>query len=312
MKVTYICIKDYFKLQFLLINRHLKDDWLPPAVSYPLFAIAFIGFSIYLFHKLTFAEYLYVLIYLYFISFLSDKCRNNFLKICFGGSDSKIIRVLENLIMALPFIAFLLCRQCFAVSTIVLALGVILSSVNTQEKFSIVIPTPFSKNPFEFMVGFRNTFYIIAFAYTLTIIAVSVNNFNLGVFSLLIILLIAANYNVKSENSFYVWQFALSPFRFLLYKIKISLWHSFLLCSPVILVLCLFYFDRTGVLLFTFVFGFAFLSTVVLAKYSIYPVEIGIGTGIFLALCLVSPPLMAIAIPLFFHKSVKNLNTILK
>jgi len=75
----------------------LRDEWLPPVVSYPLPAIAFIGFSIYLFRETTFAEYIYVLTYLFFISKMSDKRRNDFLKICFRDKDFKIICVLERL-----------------------------------------------------------------------------------------------------------------------------------------------------------------------------------------------------------------------
>ena len=306
-------VKEYFNLQFLFINRRLREDHgLPPFVIYPLLAIAFIGFSTYLFHRSTFAEYVYVLIYLYFISNLSGKRRNDFLKICFGDKDSKIIRVFENLIAALPFLVVLLYQQCFAAVAIVFALAVISSAVNISERFSIVIPTPFSKNPFEFMVGFRKTFYIIAFAYALTIIALHADNFNLGAFSLLLVLLIAAGYNANSEKSFYLWQFALPPAHFLFYKIKISLWHSFLLCFPVILVLCIFYFERAGVLLIVFIYGFAFLSTVILAKYSKYPEEIDFETSILLAFCLFAPVLMLIAIPYFFRKSMNKLSVFLK
>jgi len=313
MQIISQSAREYFNLQYLLINRRLREDHgLPPAVAYLLLASVFIGFSVYLFQKTAFAAYIYVFIYLYFISNLSGKQRNDFLKICFGYKESKIIRILENLITALPFIAVLVCQLYFAAAAIVFAIGVISSSVRTPEKISIVIPTPFSKNPFEFIVGFRNTFYIIAFAYTLTIIAVSVDNFNLGAFSLLLVLLIAAVYHSKPENTFYVWQFALSPARFLIYKIKMSLWHSLLLCSPVILILCVFHFRRTGVLLVMFIYGFAFLSTVILAKYSTYPTEIGIETGVLLGFCLGAPILMAIAIPYFFRKSVNKLNVILK
>ena len=162
------------------------------------------------------------------------------------------------------------------------------------------------------MVGFRNTFYIIAFAYTLTIIAVSVDNFNLGAFSLLLVLLIASSFYHKAEKDFYVWQFALSPVRFLVYKIKNALWHSFLLCFPVIVILCCFYFERAGALIVLFAWGFAFLSTVMLAKYAAYPDEINIVTGILLGACLFFPPLMVIAIPYFSHKSVDKLKIILK
>jgi hypothetical protein len=290
----------------------LRDEWLPPVVSYPLFTTAFFGFSIYLLHRFAFAEYIIVLAYLSFVSKLSGKQRNDFLKICFKQKDYKIIRALENLAVALPFIAVLLYKLYFSAAAIIFTLGVILSHVSVLEKVSIVIPTPFSKKPFEFLVGFRNTFYIIAVAYILTIIAVRVDNFNLGAFSLLLVLLIAAGYNVNSENIFYVWQFALPPTRFLLYKLKISLWHSFLLCSPVFLILCMFYFKRAGVLFLVFIFGFAFLSTVILAKYSTYPKEIGLETGVLICLCLIAPPLMAIAIPYLFHKSRKKLSVILK
>ena len=312
--IFFTSVREYFNLRYLLINRHLNDDWLPPVVSYPLFAIAFTGFSIFLFYKLVIieAEFLYIITYLYFISNLSGKQRNDFLKICFGDKHSKIIRALENLIVALPFIVFLLLQSRFAAAAIVFALGLISSCVNTPEKFSIVIPTPFFKNPFEFIVGFRNTFYIIAFAYTLTIIAVSVDNFSLGSFSLTLVLLIAAGYYHKSENSFHVWQFALSPAGFLFYKIRRALWYSLLLSSPVILTLLVFYFKRAGILLAVFTVGFAFLSTVILAKYSRYPADIDFVSGIPLASCLFFPPLMAIAIPYFFKKSVKKLSVLLK
>ena len=305
-------IKEYFKLQHRLINRHLREKWLPPAVSYPLFATAFWGFSLYLFHKTDFAEYIYVLAYLFSISQLSGKRRNDFLKICFKYKDYKGIRVLENLAAALPFIAVLLYKLCFISAAIVFVLGAVLSNVSAPEKFSIVIPTPFSKRPYEFLVGFRNSFYIIAIAYILTIIAVRVDNFALGAFSLLLVLLIAASYSAQPENSYYVWQFAMSPAHFLFYKIKTSLWYSFLLCYPVFLILSVFYFRRAGVLLVVFIFGFAFLSTVILAKYSTYPAEIGLETGLILCFCLIFPVLMLIAIPYFFQKSRKKLSVILK
>jgi len=101
-------IKEYFNLQYLLINRRLREDHgLPPFVAYMLFAVAFIGFSTYLFHKSTFAEYIYALICIYFISNFSGKQRNDFLKICFKYNDYKISRIFENLAAMFPFIVFL-------------------------------------------------------------------------------------------------------------------------------------------------------------------------------------------------------------
>ena len=47
----------------------------------------------------------------------------------------------------------------------------------TSLNFSM--PTPFSKNPFEFTTGFRRTLLIFPLAYALTVIAINVDNLNL-------------------------------------------------------------------------------------------------------------------------------------
>ena len=58
--------------------------------------------------------------------------------------------------------------------------------------------------------------------------------------------------------------------------------------------------------------GFAFLWTVILAKYSAYPNEINIPEGILFALCIYFPPLLIALIPFFYVKSIKKLNLLLK
>ena len=304
--------REYFNLQYRLINRRLQDNGLNPGVGYILFAAVFVCFSLLLFNRTTYAEYLYVFAALFFMLNLSEQRRNDFLKICFTVKHYRIIRGLENLAIALPFVIFLLYKQCFFMALIVIVLGILASASGSKKSFAFVFPTPFFKHPFEAIVGFRNTFYLIFFTYVLSGIALSVDNFNLGVFSLVLTLLITSSYFTKPENDFYVWQFNLSPAQFLRYKIKIAIRHSTLLCLPIILPLSVFYFDNILILLICLLAGFAFISSVILTKYSTYPSEPRIEGGILLLWCLYLPPFMIIVIPYLFRKSVNKLNGILK
>ena len=102
-------MKEYFKLQYIMTMRKLSD-YFPPIVGY-LFVLliffAFVGLSMSLFDKTSFAPYLYVLISLYLTSNLSEIKRNEFLAICFGNERYIKVRILENIIMAVPFVVFL-------------------------------------------------------------------------------------------------------------------------------------------------------------------------------------------------------------
>jgi hypothetical protein len=147
--------------------RRLSDDF-PPLVSY-LFALliffVFVGLSMSLFYKTTFAPYLYVLISLYLTSNLSEIKRNDFLEICFGNERYRKVRILENLIVALPFVIFLIYKQQFYPGIFLLAFTVLLALSKFKMSYSMTIPTPFYKKPFEFTVGFRNTFFMFFIAY---------------------------------------------------------------------------------------------------------------------------------------------------
>jgi hypothetical protein len=295
-----------------MINRQLTDSGIKPVIAYPLALIVFTGLSFLLFYQTTFAEYIYILFPLYFSLNLSESKRKDFLKICFGDRPYKIIRIIENLAIAFPFIVFLLYKHCFAMPLILTLFSISTCLITTKTSFSWVIPTPFAKNPFEFTVGFRNTFYLFMIAYCLTAIAIVVDNFNLGAFALILVLLVTWSYYIKPENGYYVWLFSLLPKAFLFYKIKIAFYYSFLLCVPVLLSLSIFYWENTGVLLLCFGLGYTFLVLLILAKYAAFPEEISIKEAILVVLCLSFPPLLMAVIPYFLPQSVKSLNKILK
>ena len=306
-------IKHYIHLQYKMANRRMKSYGMHPAVAYPLLLTVFIVFSLLLFYpQIVYLKYIYLFIPFYLSSNLAGTGRNDFLKICFKDKTYKIVRIVENLIVALPFITFLLYERFFLLALLLTVLMVFSATIQTQNHFSFVIPTPFAKNPFEFTAGFRNAFYLFALVYGLAVIAVVVGNFNLGAFALILTLLIPCSFYMKPENPYYVWQFSLPPARFLYCKMKIALIYSLILSFPILLLLGSFYIEHTPILLLCFLLGYAYLTLFIVIKYNSYPSEAGLLEGIIILLCFVIPPLLLIMIPYYFNQSVKQLKTLLQ
>ena len=304
-------MRDYFKLQLVMTNRKIKEAGVNPALGYFLGLIAFVLLSEYLFHKTEFAKYLVILACLNFQFKLSEKNRTDFLMSTFGDKLKNKIRILENLIVCIPFVTILAYKNLFLEAIILFLCSIIIALISFRTSLNFTIPTPFSKNPFEFTTGFRKTFLIFPMAYALSIIAINVSNFNLGIFSMLLMFLITLSYYSKPEEEFYAWVHADTPKSFLMKKMIIATKNSTLLTSPIFLGLLIFYpAENILILLFLFI-GILFLLTMVLAKYSAFPSEINLPEGIIIAFALSFPPLILLIIPYFYTKSIKNLRLIL-
>ena len=297
-----------------MIIRKLSDGS-HPVIAYFILLLLFLvftGLSIFLFYKTAFAPYIYVLVSTCFISKLSEIKRNDFLQICFGNEQYRKIRIWENLIIALPFIPFLIYKQQFYPVILLIVLSVGMALFNFKTTYRMIIPTPFYKKPFEFTVGFRNTFFLFFIAYGLTLLAITVDNFNLGVFSLMLIFLTVLSYYLKPENEYFVWSYSLTSVKFLIEKIKTAFLFSLCLCLPTLCALSIFYVEHLGVLLLFTLLGYLYLTTMILAKYAAYPNEIDLVQAILLSLTIVLPPMLIAIIPFFAVQSVNKLKGFLK
>ncbi|MDR2907100.1 MAG: hypothetical protein LBU91_03820 [Bacteroidales bacterium] len=303
-------LKEYFSLQYAILNRKISDFGLHPIIGYFLSIAVFISLSIYLLGEKN-AAYLYVFIALVFTSRLSKIDRNDFLKICFEKKLYRRIRVYENMAMVLPFAMILVCFQQFYPLIILVAIAIVLALFNFKATYNFTLPTPFYKKPFEFTIGFRNTFFMFFIAYGLTGIAIVVHNFNLGIFSIALSFLTVCSYYLKPENDYLVWAYRFTPSRFLIEKIKTAFLFSSYLCSPIALALSLFYIQNIVILLLSILLGYVYLSVIILAKYAAYPAEIDFIRAIMIALTFLFPPLVIILIPLFAKQSLYKLKNLL-
>lgn len=304
-------MKHYFSLQFKLQNRQLKDLGIEPILAYVFGILIFFGLSNLCFEKYEFAVYGYLLVALSLIFQLNQTDRNNFLKLCFSKSDFFKVRILENLIISALFVIFLIYKKQYEFSVLLFILICFASFFDFNNKFSFTFPTPFFQHPFEFIVGFRTYFFNIIIAYFLTFMAIYVNNFNLGIFALIVIILTCLQFFTTTENIFYVWIFALTPKQFLRYKFKTIFWFTTILCFPTLLSLCIFFFSKIQIILVFQCLGFWIIGTVMLAKYSVFPNKIDLRLGIVMALTLLLPPILIGITPYLYQQSIQKLKFIL-
>jgi len=304
-------MKHYFHLQFLITNRKIKETGINPILAYLLGLVAFIIITAYLFQKTEFAKYIVVLICLGLLSKLSENNRTDFLIATFGDRLKNKIRILENGMVSIPFVTVLIYQNAMLEAALLWVIAIIFAVCAFKTNVNFTLPTPFSKRPFEFLVGFRKTFYLFPMAYLLTVIAIQVGNFNLGIFSMLLIFGTVLSYFAKPEQAYYVWVHAYTPKKFLLYKIATATQYTSILVAPVLVGLLVFYPNEFHIVLLFFLIGLLFVWTIILAKYSAYPNEMSLPEGMLLVFSVYFPPMLLVMIPFFYKKSIHKLKMLL-
>jgi hypothetical protein len=304
-------MKYYLGLQYNMLNRQLRDFGLHPIGGYLLTLITFIGASVYFFLRVKYAGYVYALVALSVVATLSETNRNKFLKTCFTLSNYYKLRLVENSLLVLPFVAVLLFQKDFLIAAFLFISSVILVRLNINTNINLTIPTPFYKRPFEFIIGFRKTYFITILSYALAIIAVSVDNFNLGIFAILLDFAICISFYTTPEDKLYVWIFSLTPKSFLKHKINVAILFSTILTLPITACLCIFFKDRIAILAGIQLLGYLYLVTVLLVKYSVFPQQVTLPRVLLIGVSFFFPPLLLGVVPFLWRQSVKRLNEVL-
>jgi len=304
-------ISFYFKLQYKMLNRRFREWGFHPIVAPFFFISAFIALSYLLFYKINYAEYIYALAGLIFSASISSKKRSEFLKSSLNNRHYILIRILESACIVFPFVIFLLFKgeDLLAASLFLLALSNSLLKLNSMSE--PVIPTPFSRYPFEFTKGFRAAFPLFIIVYILFFIGLKVGNFNLSLFMIGFLAVICAFFYLGPENTFFVWTFKKSINRFLISKIKIALFYFIMSALPLIICIFAFYPEKYLYILALIMISVLIVITAVLSKYSAYPDELNIKKSLAIIISLWLPVLFLLLIPYFYKESKLNLKEFL-
>lgn len=301
----------YFKLQARRLHRMVVEMGGYPILNYLAIVAGFLVVSLILYFGFKGFGFNYMLIALLVISRRSNAIYNDFLKLTFSNADYYKIRLAENLISALPFLLFLCAVGDFQLGLALLILSMLLVFIKFRVKWQIVIPTPFSKYPYEFIVGFRVTFIVFALAYYLTYISLRFANFGIGIFALLMIPIVCTMFYVKVEDIFYVWIFSYNAKRFLIDKMKVAIVCLLLLCLPIVITLSISHPAQISIILACQTAGLSLICASVLCKYSSFPNEIGKREGLLVFFSIICPILLFFTIPYLLKRSIRSLEGIL-
>lgn len=304
-------MKYYFQVQFKMLNRHLTDFGIAPIIAYALVVIAFIYGSHVFFERYEIAQYLYPFWGISLLLKLSKKERNDFLQLSFSVKKYTQVRILENSLLIFPFVLFLSYKTAFLMALATYVIAVCLSFLKVQLNINFTIPTPFKKRPFEFIEGFRNTFYVFFLAYGLSIIAIKVQNFNLAIFSLLLVFGVCMAYFSKTENAYFVWAFNQNSKEFLCRKINTAFIYVSWLSIPICLLLLVFFTDKIIIIIAFQCMGYAYLAQYIFAKYSVFPNQMSLPTILVFGLSIAFPPFIFFTFWYFYKQAINKVNLFL-
>ncbi len=305
-------MKYYFKLQYLRLQRTLSELGIAAPLGIFLGIVIFIAISKYLFYKLDFANYIYVFFAIISLLNLSDIKHVDKIKAIFSAKDYRKIRFIENLALSLPFVFYLVYESQHLMAASVLSIAVPLTFFESNLIKGVKIPTPFKKWPFEFIMGFRKTFPLLLLSFVLCIIGVQVDNFNLSLFCLGLVFLIAMTFYFKPEKIYFTWIHTRNANGFLKHKVLLAFLCVSIMSLPFLLLLLLSFPSNYLWILAIQMLGYVFLLSMIFAKYSAYPNEMNVPQGLLYGLSLWFPPMLLFVIPIFYFKSVRQLKQILE
>ena len=142
-------------------------------------------------------------------------------------------------------------------------------------------------------------------------IAIHVDNLNLGLFALFLVFLTTLTYYLKPEPPYYVWIHAESPRRFLINKLRRASINAAFLAAPIFISLWIVYPADLKLILGSLLVGLLFLVTVILGKYAAYPAEMNLISALLLFINLYFPPLFLAIVPFFYIQSIQKLTLLL-
>jgi hypothetical protein len=137
------------------------------------------------------------------------------------------------------------------------------------------------------------------------------NNENLGLVTLISTLYVCSFFYIKPEEKFYVWIYSLTPSKFLLHKIRLTVINSIIISTPFFIALTLFNIRHTHIYIIVIIVGISVIITSIVSKYSNYPEEVNIQQLFIIAISMIFPFIIPLIVFFLYKRSLTNLKTIL-
>lgn len=305
--------------QFL---RFFSFNGINPVIGVTLSAIVFLGISEVLFLKMPYAGLFYGVFALLSLVQLQSANSNAFL---LQQTSRKVffkLKVAENMLLAIPFVAELLFHRYYLLSACLFLVIIPYSwfSYSLPKPKRAVLSTPYAKHSFEFQSGFRT--YILIYPLHILLLVASVLSINIYVLlaAYFILLFFMSTFYGKVESEEFIWVYRTTAGGFLAKKAFTLFKHYCITFLPSLILGATLFTTQLPVLLLCMITGLLGLVGCIFIKYHFYPSEfvIQLSQMILLGLalfCMLNPVyvLLLIIILLFsFFKAMARLKTILQ
>lgn len=297
----------YFHLRFNIAKRSIQEFGVPIWIFFILLVS-----SIYAIYILTIKYPLYSpygIIYLGWVTIFSNSGVNQvqFLKTIFPYRKYIRIRLIEHSFLLSPlFIISLLNGFWGALITLILIITASVFFKGTK-LLSRPIFTPFSKKPFEFIIMFRKTLFLLIILYLITGISIYVSNPNLSVFVLVFSCLISLQGYSEIENEYILWNYNIGAKNFLSHKIKRGIFQLSQLTFPIIIPVSLCFPEKSLLLFIIWLISCLLIVLIVLLKYSVYPRSMNFIDSFIITLFSIIPLFILILYYFYYKKAINNL-----
>lgn len=305
-------VRHYIGLRKKIIDRKLVEFGIHPSLAYVLAPILFAALSLFIFYKTELGVHIYVTVAATYLFQFVDGNKLDFLKLHFDKNIFRKLLLVEHLMVMLPFVVILCIKSEFIWAAILLVVAIILSLLNARKHNGFYLPTPFGKFPYEFATGIRKLFPFYLLILFLLAMAVSVTNYNLGLFTLALVPFMCMNFYAEIENPYYVWVYKKSPREYLKHKCFVSVGYLTVLSLPIFLVLVYFFPSMLNVSLAIFVLSYLYLCSYIIFKYVRYPKQLSFIQVILLTISCLFPPLISFTLAYYLPKANLNLQQFLK
>ncbi|CAG5079200.1 hypothetical protein [Parvicella tangerina] len=303
-------MKHYFSIQLKRLIRFFEKRGFSLGLAVALILVLFVGGTYFLHQKTPYAAWIIFGIVVTVLFPLSSRTRYDHLQLIFKSTEVFKVRLLENLLISIPF---LICMGSlnWVVAVITFVPITVLAFKIRHRILPFSLPTPFQKIPVHFPSGFRKYFFLHLFTIPLAVFAISIENYNLGLFAIILNWLFVFGYFGKVEPLEYVWIHSKTPKQFLMTKIKEGILGSSFIIVPIALVFIAVDFSVWYFPVVIYLLGLINLINLILASYISFPDEMSLPNGILIAITFMLPPLALIGLGYFYTKASQNLKLIL-
>lgn len=309
---------EYFRLQRTLLERQLVEWRLAPWLVYVLVPLLVLGGTHLLLRRSEHAVWLVVMSGLSVVERLSGPARNDFLRGLYRGSDYRKLRLMENGLIVFPLVVMLAIYALVLPSLSCGAGALVLGMVGMSGAWWIrrprsgrALPTPFSREPFEFATGFRRFWWVFVLVVFVMAQGLRVGNYELCLFMSLVVALTGCQMVSQPEPGFFVWIHSLTAKAFLRRKILLGLKHQLILTLPTLLLVLAIFPQQWLTTLVVGLLGLAYLLLWMLVKYAVFPQEINVGHAFIIALGMVFFPALLILIPMYYQRALARVAIVL-